>query len=923
MLDEVEVTTSNQLGEAGASPKTRHARILEWLSLIGFALMTIDTIGHVLVYFQDRAWQILADIGLSTLTLLGLGIAYWLARRRRVKAAGYWILLTISITFAPTTLFLIGVTGYTAATGLLAIIIVAITLWPRKWTVWLATAGLYLAFALGISRLNLLTRYNISQSTTAFIVDLVASGSFVLLMLWLMVGTFRRVDTIRTRLLIAFVLVALLPIIFISLSAGIIGLESDRQQAFDRLGVVATLKEAEVKNWIRDSQAILANTLSTGDTLRHLYWLLQQGSFEPLRQEAYLRLQEHLERSISQSDRFEELFLMDRQGQVMVSTDPALEGEDYSHQIYFLEGLKGAYVQSPSYSSSPEPIPIIFTRPVVDNLGNIFVLAGQTSPMILDQTMTKGAGLGETLEIFLVDGNHVLLTRTSFGQQGMTTLTQGAIAAVESQTDGAAVYQNSRGRPVLGVYRWLPELQAALMVEQNQSEVYRKTYTTLTIMGGVALAAVLVAAAVSLVVTRSIANPLAKLADTAAQIAAGDLGRRAAVGREDEIGALGRAFNSMTGQLRELIGSLEERVAERTHDLERRAVQLQAAAEVGQAAASMHNLDELLSQVTHLISERFGFYHAGIFLVDEAGKYAVLRAANSQGGQRMLDRGHRLPVGEQGIVGYVTGTGQPRIALDVGADAVYFDNPDMPDTHSEMALPLMVGGHVLGALDVQSTEEATFTQEDIEVLQVVADQVAVAIENTRLFAETQEALEATRRAYGEVSRQAWTETLRAQPEFGFRSNEDGVTGAENIWRPEMEQALHQGQTIQLSDSKSQISNPLAVPIKVRGQVVGILDTYKPRDTGAWTPGEVALLEHLTEQLGVALESARLYQDVQRTAARERLTRQITDELRRATTPEEIVQTAVDALFDALGTSRAFGHLEATPPTQDRGTDEPQ
>ncbi len=223
---------------------------------------------------------------------------------------------------------------------------------------------------------------------------------------------------------------------------------------------------------------------------------------------------------------------------------------------------------------------------------------------------------------------------------------------------------------------------------------------------------------------------------------------------------------------------------------------------------------------------------------------------------------------------------------------------------------------MLGALDVQSAKEGAFTQEDIAVLQVVSDQVAVAIENAYLFAGAQEALEAERRAYGELSRQSWQETLHTRPNLSFRSDERGVSNAADIWRPEMQQALREGQTTYGNGTDPQGNLPLAVPIKVRGQVVGVLDTYKPLEAGEWTSDEVALLETLTEQLSVALESARLYQDVQRSAARERLTRVITDEMRSATSVEGIVQTAVDALFNVLGTSRAFARLEAGSPAQE-------
>ena len=122
------------------------------------------------------------------------------------------------------------------------------------------------------------------------------------------------------------------------------------------------------------------------------------------------------------------------------------------------------------------------------------------------------------------------------------------------------------------------------------------------------------------------------------------------------------------------------------------------------------------------MSERFGYYHTGIFLNNETGQYAILQATNSAGGKKMLDREHRLEIGENSIVGYVAQNSRPRIALDVGLDAVYFNNPDLPGTRSEMALPLVVGGQILGALDVQSTESQAFSEEDSSTLQILAEQ---------------------------------------------------------------------------------------------------------------------------------------------------------------------------------------------------------
>jgi signal transduction histidine kinase/DNA-binding response OmpR family regulator/HAMP domain-containing protein len=261
----------------------------------------------------------------------------------------------------------------------------------------------------------------------------------------------------------------------------------------------------------------------------------------------------------------------------------------------------------------------------------------------------------------------------------------------------------------------------------------------------------LMAAIVSLFVifaSRQFSKPIIDMTHVAEKIADGDLTVQTEVRSTDEIGTLGTAFNSMTTQLRDLVETLETRVRERTQQLavqneslQLRSRQLQTVAEVARSIVSTREVDNLLNQVTRLVSDRFGFYHAGIFLLDEKNEYAVLRAANSEGGRRMLDRRHRLRVGQVGIVGYVTGSGEPRIATDVGEDAVFFNNPDLPETRSEMALPLKLGGMIIGALDVQSKESNAFTEADVNLFTTLADQISVAIENANAYELSQQTVE--------------------------------------------------------------------------------------------------------------------------------------------------------------------------------------
>jgi GAF domain-containing protein len=352
---------------------------------------------------------------------------------------------------------------------------------------------------------------------------------------------------------------------------------------------------------------------------------------------------------------------------------------------------------------------------------------------------------------------------------------------------------------------------------------------------------------------------------------------------------------------------LEEQVAARTEDLMRRGSQLEAAAQVARDATAIQDVERLLEETVRLVSARLGFYHTGIFLLDEQKEYAVLRAASSAGGQRMLARGHRLRVGgvgagvpsgeAVGIVGYVISHGEARIALDVGADAVHFDNPDLPETRSEVALPLRARGEIIGALDVQSIEPGAFSQEYVAVLQTLADQVAVALSNARLFRQAQESLAAERRAYGEISRQAWQQMVRRRTERGFLCGEEGIVplGLDPSTADllsTMQQAAQAGQVI--------VGDSLSVPIPVRDQVVGALNFRKSEAGEAWTEEEVTLLQNMADQLGQALESARLYQDTQRRAAREQLIGEVTARMRETLDMDAVLRTAALEMEQRLG-----------------------
>lgn len=360
-------------------------------------------------------------------------------------------------------------------------------------------------------------------------------------------------------------------------------------------------------------------------------------------------------------------------------------------------------------------------------------------------------------------------------------------------------------------------------------------------------------------------------------------------------------------QLEEINLELQESrddLSQRTQDLERRTRYLEATSAVARDVASELNPDILLRRIVILVTEQFNFYHTGIFIIDTAGEFAILRAASSEGGQRMLTRSHRLKVGEEGIVGFVANQGQSRVALDTGVDATYFNNPDLPETRSEAALPLQVRGHVIGVLDVQSKEPEAFNDEDMAVLQTLADQIAVALQTAQLFQQVEQSLEAQKQAYGELSQEAWKKIIEGKENLGYH-----YIGGDVI--PVDKQSL-----VDQSDLPE-----VSLPIQIGDQTVGFITAHKASAETEWTESEIAMMETLTDQLSVALESARLYQDTQLRAAREQLTGEVTTRIRETMDIETIIKTASEEIRNALNLPEVIIRLGEPSSKPNRGVTE--
>jgi GAF domain-containing protein len=366
-------------------------------------------------------------------------------------------------------------------------------------------------------------------------------------------------------------------------------------------------------------------------------------------------------------------------------------------------------------------------------------------------------------------------------------------------------------------------------------------------------------------------------------------------------------------ELQELNQSLEERVSSRTAELElanqrneKRARQFEAIAQVARATTAAMKLQDLLPRLVQVISQQFGFYHAGIFLLDEDKEFAVLSAANSPGGQRMLQRGHRLAIGQMGLVGFVAATGTPRIALDVGDDAIFFDNPDLPTTRSELALPLRAGREIIGVLDVQSNESNAFQSEDIEVLSTLADQVTIAIQNARAFETTQQLLSEAQKTSGVYLQDSWKVLQSQETHTGYQVIANTLKRLPApITSPQINQALASKVTIAESGEKP----ILTVPIRLRKDVIGVIN-IRLLEEQEIDPDDIDITEAVAERLSLAIETALLLKTTQRRADIERMTSEISGKISSTTQFESILRTAAEELSRALGGSEVIVQLQS-------------
>jgi signal transduction histidine kinase len=553
--------------------------------------------------------------------------------------------------------------------------------------------------------------------------------------------------TLRKQMLIRLALLTLFAVMTTTLWSIAASYINGRHEALARMELVAASKEAQLTASLQSLLQQLFIASQTDASAENIEVILDWAN-ENKRYTFYNTVvRRRLQGLVLQSNLVQEIFLIDDRNQVVLSTDPSQEGKNFleiapSWQPQASAPVPLVVLASDASESSAEASGyLIGTVPVLGSDGRMLgSIAGRAALGLVKDILKEPTGLGVSGNAYLV-GHDLRLLGTHepplFPDGDPTqSVVAGVTTALESRSTTSGVFRDHLGRQVMGAYRYLPEMGAVLSVEQPVAEALALLMTTIKVNLVIGLMALLGAASASLAITQSVTAPLVRLADSVRRISTGNLDEVIRFERDDEVGAVAEAFNAMTRQLRELIGGLEQRVKDRTlalreanASLARRAVQQETSMRVAREITSILDVNALLAQVVKVIETAFSYYCVHIYLLDHETGQLVLRATSADPGPQERE----LDITERSINARTVRTGKTQVVCDVAVDQDYLVDPAFPETHSEAVALLRIGDRVIGTLDVHCTAVNAISDEDAQVLQSLADQIAVAIENARLY----------------------------------------------------------------------------------------------------------------------------------------------------------------------------------------------
>ena len=396
-------------------------------------------------------------------------------------------------------------------------------------------------------------------------------------------------------------------------------------------------------------------------------------------------------------------------------------------------------------------------------------------------------------------------------------------------------------------------------------------------------------------ITNRMTRPIQKLAGAAGELRRGNWEINLPGHDKDEIGVLTLALKESAQRMQEAYLQLEGRLAEKSQELDRRSEHIKTIAQVARESVAIQELEVLLHQATKLICERFAYDYAGIYLLDETREHAYLRAAMGKTGQELLPKGHKLSLGEAGNIGFVAETNLARLVSDFREDSPAPENLILASTRSQLGLPLSAGEIAIGVLDIQSSKVSAFNQEDIAILQVLADQIAVAVQNAHLLEVAQENLQQLQVLYGHYNQEAWESLESARNVIGYQLDQNGL-------HPVTKWANGKnGKTTSTIDQP-----PVLQPLEVHGRTIGYLEVWPEGE--ALSAEEANFIKAVTERISLALESARLFEETRTLAFREETLNEMVAHFNQSLDFNTLVDSALTQLWQMPNVSEVSIHI---------------
>jgi GAF domain-containing protein/HAMP domain-containing protein len=875
----------------------------------------------ILGVLESLGWQMLvAALVLLAVAVLHRFILRLAERGRGVRAYLLHAVVTVGAGLALTFLWA-GVTPLNVLIAWIAPAIGAPARIPRR--SFLSSVGLSVAGTLAILLAEfrpVLPRMRL-ESTGGFAAVLLVGGLVVLYILLIITTQGIRFRLLETRLVGTLLPILAVPILFTTVIAALNAFTTSQEQFRNSLEAVSSLKRGQLSDIVREVFSDLSSIQQGGQDAPSIMSLLQRpgANDEEYRLNASLASSQIRNVIVTHpASNYEEVLVLDTKGNAVLSTYLLNQGVNFGDQEFFRQGLTqptAALVRYPGLQNTAGDYKLVGAAPFygtsADEILGVVVAVASSDAVVGVLQPTSGL---EAVNTYLVDSQMNAVLPGALGAQVVRANPLRTIVQNRSGS-GDATYTNYAGAPVLGYYAWSPDLQAAIVSEVPQNVVFSRSLAAVIASGLVGLITIIIAGIAMLSAARAISEPVSGLAVAAESLASGELATRAVSDREDEIGRLANSFNTMAAQMQGVIGNLEQRVAERTQALEQQSLRLQTAAEVARDAALAPTLDELLERASRLVLARFGVDDVGIYLLDEKRQYAILQAAPSETGKQMLAANFRIPVGERGAIGQAASSGEAQLVLRGSSQDTPVGDEYHTGTQSQLALPLRTYEGTLGLLDLQSESPQAFTPADASTIQVLADQLAAAIERDRLLLQVQQRLAQLEQSYRRFTQESWSAYGRTGSRaVGYRYDNVRLDPVASV-PEEARRAIESGSTFLSGDGAPESSQTAYIPIRLRGQTLGVVATnFRGGRPQART---MAMLEQAADRLGTALENVRLLEESLKRASKERLISEITAKISSSISVRNVLQTAVEELGRALPGSEVSISFRGQSPAREK------